>query len=141
MSAPLPGGVLRFRCTGCGDCCRARGRRSFVYTNLAERQRLARYLGLSTATFTKRYCERTHGFWHLREPTTDCVFLDGARCTVYAARPIQCRTFPFWQENVSPDAWKALAQECPGVDQGPVVPRARIERAVTRERRAQERSD
>jgi Fe-S-cluster containining protein len=29
-----------------------------------------------------------------------CAFLDGARCTVYEARPTQCRTFPFWKENL-----------------------------------------
>lgn len=48
----------------------------------------------------------------------DCVFWDDG-CRIYAARPPQCRSFPFWKENVRTKAgWKALSKECPGVDSG-----------------------
>jgi Fe-S-cluster containining protein len=95
---------------------------------LAERRRLAQHFKISTSAFTRRYCERTNGFFHLRNPTSDCVFLDGARCTVYAARPGQCRTFPFWRENMSKRLWEGkLARECPGIGQGKLYTRAEIE--------------
>jgi len=119
---------LRFECTGCGTCCRARaGKPSWVYVTLDERRRLARHLKLSTSAFTRRYCAKTHGFWHLREPNHDCLFLEGGRCSVYAARPGQCRTFPFWRENMGADAWARTARECEGIGRGRVWSREEIE--------------
>ena len=113
-------GDLRFECTGCGECCRSRGRKSFVYTAIDERRRLARHLKMRTADFTRRYCEKTNGFWHLKDPSSDCLFLDGARCSVYTARPSQCRTFPFWQENLDSHGWvAAVKRNCEGMGRGP----------------------
>jgi Fe-S-cluster containining protein len=113
---------LRFECTGCGECCRARhGKPSWVYVTIDERRRLAKHLKLRTSTFTRRYCGKTLGFFHLKNPNQDCLFLDGARCTVYEARPGQCRTFPFWRENMTAAAWNGpIAQECEGVNRGRV---------------------
>ena len=112
---------LRFECTGCGECCRARaGKPSWVYVTIEERRRLARHLQLSTAVFTRRYCEKTHGFYHLRNPNHDCLFLEQGRCTVYAARPGQCRTFPFWRENMGEAAWQRTARDCEGIGRGRV---------------------
>lgn len=112
-------GKLRFECTGCGECCRSRGRKSFVYTALDERRRLAQHLGMRTSAFTRKYCEKSSGFWHLKDPASDCLFLDGARCTVYAARPSQCRTFPFWQENLDSRGWTAeVKRDCEGIGRG-----------------------
>lgn len=127
-------GGLRFQCTGCGDCCRARNRApSWVYVTLGERRRLAEHLNLSTSTFTRRHCQKTNGFFHLREPSADCAFLDGARCTVYPARPGQCRTFPFWRENMGPREWAKTARECEGVNRGRVWSREEIERRLQEE--------
>ena len=76
---------LKFECTGCGECCRARnGKPSWVYVTIDERRRLAAHLKMRTSSFTRRYCEKPHGFYHLRNPASDCLFLDGARC---ACRP------------------------------------------------------
>lgn len=123
---------LRFSCTGCGECCRARnGRPSWVYLTIDERRRLARHLKLRTSSFTRRYCAKTLGFWHLKNPSHDCLFLDGARCTVYAARPGQCRTFPFWRENMTAAAWHGpVARECEGIGRGRVWTREEIERRL-----------
>lgn len=123
---------LRFQCTGCGECCRARhGKPSWVYVTLDERRRLARHLKLRTSVFTRRYCARTLGFWHLKNPNQDCLFLDGARCTVYEARPGQCRTFPFWRENMTAAAWNgSIARECEGVNRGRRWTREEIEQRL-----------
>jgi len=120
---------LRFECTGCGECCRARhGKPSWVYVTIGERRRLAKHLKLSTSAFTRRYCEKAHGFFHLRNPTSDCVFLDGSRCTVYAARPGQCRTYPFWRENMHRKVWNLeVKRDCEGVGRGRVWTKAEIE--------------
>ena len=120
---------LRFECTGCGECCRARnGKPSWVYVTIDERRRLARHLKISTSAFTRRYCSKTLGFFHLKNPNQDCLFLDGARCTVYEARPGQCRTFPFWRENMSDKAWNGpIARECEGINKGRRWTREEIE--------------
>jgi len=137
MDKDFYAGGLQFECTGCGECCRSRGGRpSWVYVTIEERRRLAQHLALSTSEFTQKYCEKTHGFFHLRNPSADCVFLKGARCTVYAARPGQCRTFPFWRENMSREVWEgAVARECEGVGRGRVWTKAEIEVRLEDERK------
>ena len=127
---------LRFECTGCGQCCRSRGSYCYVYVTLPERRRLAQHLKLSTAAFTRKYCETTNGFFHLRNPASDCEFLDGSRCSVYAARPDQCRTFPFWPENMNRKVWNGeVARDCEGVGRGRLWSRAEIEKLLADERR------
>ena len=38
---------------------------------------------------------------------------------IYPVRPGQCRTWPFWSENLaSPNAWNKTAQKCPGINRG-----------------------
>ena len=55
--------------------------------------------------------------------TKDCIFLrnvDGVKqCRIYSVRPGQCRTWPFWPENLfSPDDWNRAALRCPGINRG-----------------------
>ena len=48
-----------------------------------------------------------------------CVFLGEKGCTVYEARPEQCRTWPFWPENLKREVWaKEIVPFCPGADEG-----------------------
>ena len=110
---------IRFECQGTGRCCTSRGSYGYVYLTLEDRRRLARRLGLSTATFTRRHCVKTDGYFHLKGPEKNCVFLNGTRCDVYEARPAQCRTWPFWPENMKAKVWsQEIASFCPGVGKG-----------------------
>ena len=48
-----------------------------------------------------------------------CALLgsDKKTCIVYEARPIQCRTYPFWSQNMIGEAeWRAEASRCEGID-------------------------
>jgi uncharacterized protein len=61
----------------------------------------------------------------------DCTFFDAAtrHCTVYHARPAQCRTWPFWNSNLeSRAAWKETQKGCPGMGTGDFFPLEEIER-------------
>lgn len=50
------------------------------------------------------------------ETDTACIFLENKKCSVYEARPTQCRTFPFWPHQVhSPSDWAQAARECEGI--------------------------
>ena len=113
---------VRFACQGCGKCCQSRGKYGYVYVSLPERRRLARHLRIPVRSFTRRYCEKTDGFFHLRSQGRDCVFLEGTRCRVHRARPEQCATWPFWPENLrSRRTWRQAASECEGIERGPMV--------------------
>jgi hypothetical protein len=91
-------------------------------------ERIARFLGLGMRAFRKRFLTKDEaGQRVLRlKPNGDCIFWEEG-CTVYPARPRQCRTFPFWSENLgSPEAWEELKQFCHGIDQGRLYPLSEI---------------
>lgn len=124
---------VRFECTGSGKCCTSHGEYGFVYLSLEDRQRFAKHLKISTSTFTRRYCEKTGGIWHLKEDpkNPDCMFLKGKACGIYEARPTQCRTWPFWPEVMNAKSWaKDVKAFCPGVGRGPVIPAEKIEAQI-----------
>ena len=115
---------IRFECQGSGQCCTSHGEYGFVFVSLEDRRQLAKALKISTLHFTKKYCDKnSDGHWHLKEikGQPDCLFLKQKSCTVYQARPCQCRTWPFWPEVMSPKKWsKEVAAFCPGVGKGPL---------------------
>ena len=134
MDPSLFANGIRFECTGCGECCRARHGYGYIYVDLKERRRLAKPLGMSTAAFTRTHCQKTDGWHHLKDPSNNCHFLDGSRCTVYAARPGQCRTWPFWPENMSKKVWELeVKRDCPGVGQGKLHTREEIEAILAKQ--------
>ena len=121
---------VRFECTGSGKCCTSHGEFGFVYLSLEDRQRFAKYFKIRTSDFTRKYCEKSGGIWHLKEDpkNPDCLFLKGKSCGVYDARPTQCRTWPFWPEVMNAKAWaKDVKAFCPGVGRGPLIPSEKIE--------------
>ena len=112
---------LRFECQGSGKCCTSHGEFGFVYLTPDDRKRFAKYFKIRPSEFTKKYCDRTNGIWHLKEnpKEPDCMFLEGKRCSVYEGRPSQCRTWPFWNEVMDAKSWaKDVASFCPGVGKG-----------------------
>jgi len=115
---------LRFSCLpDCGKCCTRHGEHDYVYLDRADVRRLAAHLALSTTSFRSRWTKKDEGHTVLKMDGPACPFLEGSRCGVYEARPAQCRTFPFWPENLArPEAWKDLASFCPGVGVGGLIP-------------------
>jgi Fe-S-cluster containining protein len=60
----------------------------------------------------------------------DCVLLDRdtRKCSVYEARPIQCRTWPFWDSTLDKKkSWKETCEVCPGAGKGRVYTLEQIE--------------
>ena len=128
---------LRFQCTQCGNCCT--GPPGAVWFDDEEAATMATALGMTPENFRRKWARRLHGRWSLREHLTefgwDCVFLERspstgkAGCRLYGARPGQCRTWPFWHENLSsPEARAAARREtpCPGMGEGKLVPLEQI---------------
>ena len=113
---------LRFACTRCGRCCG--GGPGTIRVNEEEIATLAETLGLSDAAFRKRYTRRLRGgdISLIEKNNHDCIFYDEKLgCTVYAHRPRQCQTWPFWRSLVhSPETWAEGAENCRGLNFGPL---------------------
>eukprot|EP00928_Gymnodinium_smaydae_P060367 TRINITY_DN44017_c0_g1_i1.p1 TRINITY_DN44017_c0_g1~~TRINITY_DN44017_c0_g1_i1.p1 ORF type:complete len:264 (+),score=32.17 TRINITY_DN44017_c0_g1_i1:32-793(+) len=126
----------RFRCTGCGACCRHDGSGE-VFANAAEVEAMADARGLHVEAFREQFLEpgpRDAALWRVRQEVRDvgstvgrspcnekrfaCSLLSAeGRCTVYTARPAQCATYPFWRSILSsPSTWKAAAKLCEGIE-------------------------
>jgi hypothetical protein len=116
---------LKFKCTGCGQCCT--GSPGYVWLSPEEVDTIAAHLNISKEKFLKTYTRIVFGRPSLREDRInfDCIFLKDNRCQIYSARPSQCRTFPWWKENItSAESWKEVAERCEGVNHpdAPIVP-------------------
>jgi Fe-S-cluster containining protein len=134
---------LSFTCTQCGNCCT--GGPGVVWISREEIVRLADLLKITPEQTVERYCRDIDGKFSLTESRNprgeyDCVFLHEERtervkkdadghdqrvvhskrtCTAYAARPLQCRTWPFWSENLASETvWNRSSGRCPGMNQG-----------------------
>ena len=131
---------VRFECQGSGRCCVSRDQYGFVYMTPADRRRMAKVLKLSTAEFTRTYCGKTDGIFHLKDGVgPECLFLKDNRCSVYEGRPAQCRTWPFWPEVMSAKTWsKEVAAYCPGVGKGRLIPAEEIKAAMAEQEKSEE---
>ena len=111
---------LRFECTQCGACCS--GEPGYVWVNDDEIQAMADHMGLEREAFQRKFIRQVGSDFSLIEyPDGDCILLDPVtrHCTVYEARPIQCRTWPFWDSNLEKKKdWKETCEACPGAGHG-----------------------
>lgn len=122
-------GGLQFNCTGCGNCCT--GPAGYVWVTEAEIAQIAELRKQSIGEIRIFHTRLVGAKISLTEfANGDCTFFDPAtrRCTIYEARPTQCRTWPFWHRNLrSQDSWNQVQQTCPGAGQGPLIPLEDIE--------------
>ena len=128
---------LTFTCTQCGNCCT--GGPGYVWISDVEIDRLAEHLKLPRADVLATYCRKVGGRVSLKERRTpqgqyDCIFLKEQKlgggqgrppvvkrfCSIYPVRPLQCRTWPFWDGNLaSKENWDHAAKRCHGINRGP----------------------
>jgi len=109
---------LSFECQQCGGCCG--GFPGFVWVTDEEAAAIAEHLGIDVETFHEKYTKRVMSRRTLREVGNyDCIMLKNGSCSIYEVRPIQCRTFPFWDENLDERSdWDSAARHCPGMNKG-----------------------
>lgn len=122
---------LRFSCSECGDCCT--GGEGYIWVNQAEMEAIAKSIGLGDdmETFKANYTRKVGIRYSLKEFSNgDCYLFDGKtrKCTVYEARPRQCRTWPFWDSNLKNEkAWAETCEVCPGSGRGKLYSLGQIE--------------
>ncbi len=92
---------IEFKCHQCGECCRQAG---FVYLKSGEAEKISEALGLNAYEFNARFCDLQGRQRLVLKKNADerCVFLTPEGCSIYLARPQQCRDFPvLWRTQRS----------------------------------------
>jgi len=109
---------LQFECGQCGKCCG--GEPGYIWLTVEEIRAAAEALGMHPLDFCSMYVTEYPEGVSLRElENGDCSLLHDGKCTIYKSRPLQCRTWPWWPDNLrSPEAWRRTGLRCPGVNRG-----------------------
>ena len=123
---------LKFQCTECGRCCS--GFPGAVWISKEETVAIANYLNITETEFLQDYTRLIDGKLSLveREKNYECTFLKQNRCSIYPVRPKQCRTFPWWPQNLkSKKDWEEAALYCEGIQaNAPLIPLSTIEQQL-----------
>lgn len=125
---------LNFTCQRCLYCCSVEP--GYVFLSEKDIDNLALHFSLDRETFIHQYCRLvdygTHYLVSLTEKKNyDCEFLSPDGCTVYEARPVQCRTYPFWRSIVeSEEKWNEEGNYCRGINRGRKIEKKEIEAAL-----------
>ncbi len=132
---------LSFSCTQCGNCCG--GAPGYVWVSPQEIAEIAATLGMSAAEFEAKHTRKTRTRVSLLElKNGDCEFLERRPsgktiCRIHPVRPMQCRTWPFWDSNLAQKSdWNMAARNCPGMNIGTHHPLPVIQEALARNRAA-----
>src|SRR5205823_4333839 len=136
-----------FTCSQCGNCCT--GGPGYVWVSDEEITRLADHLKLSREQTIDDYCRPVEDKFSLKEVVRqgnyDCIFLrempverrDGdsvvvhtkRACSIYPVRPLQCRTWPFWDGVLGGrEIWELAGKRCHGIDRGKLWDRESIDK-------------
>ncbi|MFP4266852.1 MAG: YkgJ family cysteine cluster protein [Spirochaetaceae bacterium] len=134
MSVPFYSEGLRFSCRRCGGCCRYEP--GFVFLSKNDLSRLSSALSMKEEDFIRRYCRfvTIGGKKRLslqEKRNYDCIFWENGGCSVYEARPFQCRSFPFWANILEcRENWESQRKSCPGIGEGKLFTREEIDRLL-----------
>ena len=107
------------KCDSCeGNCCI--GESGYIWITKNEIDILAKHLEISVESLTSNSLRKVGYKYSIKEIQLSqtnfvCKFfdLDKKQCSIYEARPNQCRTFPFWEyfkNNI-----KEVTNECPAI--------------------------
>jgi Fe-S-cluster containining protein len=105
-------------CASCGGRC-CIGESGNIFVTPAEIEAIVGILDIDVALFFREYLVKVDYKYSLKErrfgDSYDCIFFDRESngCLIYEARPLQCRTFPFW--DYFKNRVKELKLECPGI--------------------------
>jgi uncharacterized protein len=107
---------LNFECQKCGYCCHQHGRYQYIYVTPKDIQRLSKHLNITPKIFRGRFTkDLSHGVV-LNFVQGNCVFYDQKKgCTVHAAKPQQCASWPYWPDNIEDGHFKpGILKICKG---------------------------
>lgn len=106
-------------CNSCnGNCCI--GESGYIWINSKEIEELAKFLKISIEELKNRFLNKIGYKYSIKEIKLSannfaCYFFDleKKQCSIYEARPTQCRTFPFWEYFKINE--QEVYKECPAI--------------------------
>jgi len=106
-------------CSQCeGNCCI--GESGYIWINQNEIISLSRLLNITVEELKLKYLNKVNYKFSIKErklseDNFSCAFFDInlKQCSIYDARPSQCRTFPFWDYFKNNE--KEVYEECPAI--------------------------
>jgi len=92
-------------CVACGGHC-CTGESGYIWVKYQDISNIASFLNMDIEDFTLNNIKKVKHRYSLieryREEENDfaCIFFDDIKkqCSIYPVRPLQCRTFPFWEQ-------------------------------------------
>lgn len=114
-----------FECTNCGSCCT--GEPGIIYVNEEEISVIAEFVDVQREIFVQRCLYPFQDSYSIQESADGrCIFYENG-CAIYPVRPMQCRTFPFWFQNMrSEQSFEEVTLRCPGIGKGPLYSKETI---------------
>jgi len=108
-------------CDTCaGNCCI--GESGNIWINNQEIENLSIHLNIPLEELILNFLEKRGYKYSLKEVQLSkdnyaCIFfdLDKKQCSIYEARPIQCKTFPFW--DYFKNNKEEVIKECPAIEE------------------------
>lgn len=107
------------KCASCGGKC-CRGESGYIWVKEDEIEAMSKVLGMSLEDFAIMYIRKVGHRYSLNEKKLGendhaCIFFDEEKeqCSIYEVRPMQCRTFPFWEQFKKNE--QEVRDECPGI--------------------------
>lgn len=131
MDKPFYSDGLKFECQRCSFCCRHEP--GYVFLSETDLMEMVKELGMKRESFIDKYCTWVDiGFFKrlslIEKENNDCIFWSEGGCAVYKARPLQCRSYPFWSHVVeNSGTWLEESKSCPGIGKGEVHSAEEIE--------------
>ncbi|MCP4160850.1 MAG: YkgJ family cysteine cluster protein [Deltaproteobacteria bacterium] len=113
---------LLFECQRCSYCCRHEP--GYVFLSERDLKSMAEILEITEDLFIQKYCIKVDiGLFSrislMEKENHDCIFWSEDGCLVYKARPLQCRSYPFWGHVIEDEeSWIEEGKSCPGINKG-----------------------
>lgn len=107
-------------CATCkGHCCM--GEEGYIFVDMAQIENIARYMNMELVEFLRKHVRRVGNRFSLKQIEIEpgnhaCAHfnVEKRQCSIYPVRPLDCRTYPFWEELKQEKAEKYLRM-CPGI--------------------------
>jgi Fe-S-cluster containining protein len=116
--------AVHFQCTKCGICCGdTKQKTRHILLLKTETEQIATATSQPISQFTTKIKKKAPYSYEMKK-TKDgkCIFLKNNRCTIYAARPLICRFYPFELKITHSGKHTFLyTTECPGINKGLIL--------------------
>jgi len=112
---------LTWTCIGCANSCRdLPGRKRNILLVPSDTKRISSATKLTAQEFSLSSPGTVPYDRKMKKHKGKCIFLQGSRCSIYRARPLICRFYPFSLRSLSDGTLEVgFDPSCSGIGKGP----------------------